>query len=96
MCGTIERDPEGGHSFVNRRGSSVKLVVRRLEKDGPSLEEIERAHFGCHSLGDLQLYSPEPYMIWDEGSPEADPDRSPVVAAFQVTFVRGGMLFGMQ
>ncbi|CAN8104198.1 unnamed protein product [Discula destructiva] len=97
MCGTIERDPEGGHSFVKKRTSTVKLVVRHLDapRGGLSLSEIEGFHFGCHALGPLELLSPEPYMVWGEGSSAADPDCSPIVSAFQVTFIRGGMLFGM-
>lgn len=33
-------------------------------------------------------------MTWGE-RPEADPDRSPVVAAYQVNLIRGGIVFSM-
>ncbi|KAH9893055.1 hypothetical protein F4778DRAFT_795065 [Xylariomycetidae sp. FL2044] len=96
MCGTIERDPEGGHSFVKRRDTAVKLVVRKLdgpEGKYPSVDEIEKAHFAAKALGDLNDWS-IPSMTWGE-RPEADPDRSPAIAAYQLNMARGGLVFSM-
>lgn len=61
----------------------------------PSLGDLEEAHFACKAFGDLALWSANPWMTWGEGKPEADPDRSAVVAAFQVTFIQGGFVFSM-
>lgn len=63
LCGTIEKDLGGGHSFVKRRSSTVRLVVQRLDQPEeifPSLDDIENAHFGAHALGDLDLWSASP------------------------------------
>ncbi|KAL4792604.1 transferase [Aspergillus venezuelensis] len=94
ICGTIERDSSGGHSFVKKRESTVKFVVQWLEdKEYPSLDDIEKAHFTAVRLGDLNLWSVPP-MTYGE-KPEASPDVSPPVAAYKVNFVRGGLVFIM-
>ncbi|KAL4751039.1 hypothetical protein BDW72DRAFT_203408 [Aspergillus terricola var. indicus] len=90
LCGTIEKDPEGGHSYVKKE-STVKFVVQWLDKDGeqyPSIDEIEQAHFSAAKLGDLNTWSVPP-MTYGE-KPEASPDSSPTVAAYKANFVRGG------
>ncbi|KAF7537487.1 hypothetical protein G7054_g3672 [Neopestalotiopsis clavispora] len=96
FCSTIEKDPEGGHSFVKKKDSTVKLVLQRLDLPGdnyPSLDEIEAAYFSARSLGDINTWS-IPEMTWGE-RPEAEPDNSPVVAAYQINLTKGGLLFSM-
>lgn len=46
-------------------------------------------------MGDLSVWSANPWMTWGEGKPEADPDHGAVVAAYQANFVRGGLVFSM-
>lgn len=46
-------------------------------------------------MGDLSLWSANPWMTWGEGRPEADPDHGAVVAAYQANFVPGGLVFSM-
>ncbi|EMD67887.1 hypothetical protein COCSADRAFT_349151 [Bipolaris sorokiniana ND90Pr] len=96
MCGTIEPDPEGGLSFVKRRDSTVQFVVHWLDPLGqhPSLDDIEKAHFsGRDGLRDINLWS-IPELTWGE-RPEAEPDRSPVVSAYQITLTKGGLVLSM-
>lgn len=60
FCSTIEKDPEGGHSFVKKKDSTVKLVLQRLDLPGdnyPSLDEIEAAYFSARSLGNVNTWS---------------------------------------
>ncbi|KAK8016588.1 hypothetical protein PG993_014777 [Apiospora rasikravindrae] len=55
LVGTIERDPDGGHSFTKKKESTVKLVVMRYDIEGdewPSMDAIEEGHFAQHVLGD--------------------------------------------
>lgn len=106
LCGKIEKDPEGegeggGLSFVKRRDTTVRLVLKHLDapEDAdkyPSLDDIERAHFACQALGpDLALWS-IPEMLWGEGNPAADVDNnSPTTTAYQLNFARGGLVFSM-
>ncbi|KAK1621899.1 transferase [Colletotrichum phormii] len=95
MCATIERDPEGGHSFVKKKESAVRFIVHRLNPNGsyPSLDNIEASYFSGNSLRDINLWS-IPELTWGE-KPEADPDNSPVVAAFQLNVMEGGLIFSM-
>ncbi|KAK6222668.1 hypothetical protein LQW54_000849 [Pestalotiopsis sp. IQ-011] len=93
FCATIEKDPEGGHSFVKKKDTTVKFVFQRLdlpEDEYPSLDEVEAAYFSARSLGDANIWG----MTWGE-RPEADPDCSPVVAAYQVNLIKGGIVFSM-
>lgn len=99
LCGTIEKDPEGGLSFVKKRDTTVRLVLQHLDSPDdvekyPSLDDIERAHFSCRSLGDLRLWS-IPEMVWGEGNPAADAEKSPTTAAFQLNLAHGGLVFSM-
>lgn len=59
FCGTIEKDEDGGYSFVKRRESSVQLVIHYMDpSDGyPSLDDIERGNFGGESLKDVKFWS---------------------------------------
>ncbi|PWY85041.1 hypothetical protein BO70DRAFT_379138 [Aspergillus heteromorphus CBS 117.55] len=96
LCGTIEKDPNGGHSFVKRKESTVHLFVQWLDgvgEDYPTFDHIEESHFRGTALGDLSLWSVSP-MTYGQ-TPEAHPDSSPVVAAFKANFIRGGLVFNM-
>lgn len=98
ICGTIEKDPGGGHSFVKRKDSTVKFVVQWLDSSQgniayPTLDEIAKANFCTSALGDLSRWSVPP-MTYGE-KPEAHPDNSPVVAAYKANFIRGGLVFIM-
>ncbi|RYP69111.1 hypothetical protein DL771_006265 [Monosporascus sp. 5C6A] len=96
LCGTIEKDPEGGYAFTKKKDSTVQFIVQWLdspEDNYPSIEDIHKANFGAPVLGDLNLWSVPP-MTYGE-KPEAHIDGSPVVAAFKANFVRGGLVFIM-
>ncbi|KAJ0415314.1 transferase [Aspergillus carlsbadensis] len=94
LCGAIEKDSAGGHSFCKKRVSTVQFVVQWLDSaEYPSLDEIEQSHFSAITLGDLNTWSVPP-MTYGE-KPEANPDNSPVVAAYKANFVRGGLVFIM-
>ncbi|KAF5861865.1 hypothetical protein ETB97_012416 [Aspergillus alliaceus] len=96
LCGSIEKDPTGGHSFVKKKDSTVQFFVQWLDSPGeeyPSLETIQQSHFSATTLGDLNLWSVAP-MTYGE-KPEAHPNNSPVVAAYKANFVRGGLVFIM-
>ena len=76
ICGTIEKDPLGGHSFVKRKDSTVTFVVQWLDsfQDNtayPTFDEIENANFCTSALGDLTRWSVAP-MTYGE-KPEAHP-----------------------
>ncbi|CAG8897166.1 unnamed protein product [Penicillium nalgiovense] len=98
LCGTIEKDPTGGHSFVKKKNSAVKFCVQWLDspdicKHYPSFDEIEEGNFRTSILGDLQRWSVPP-MTYGE-KPEAHPDNSPAVASYKANFIRGGLVFIM-
>lgn len=93
-CGTIEKDPGGGHSFVKKKDSTVRFFVQWLDSphhNYPSFDEIEKKHFNAVALGDLELWSVPP-MTYGE-KPEADPNNHPVASAFKANFVKGGLVF---
>ncbi|KAK7752871.1 hypothetical protein SLS62_005213 [Diatrype stigma] len=99
VCGTIEKDEGGGHTFAKKKDSTVKFVVQHLDSPDdenvyPSFEDIEKKNFTSAALGDLRLWSADPIMTWG-GKPEAHPDRSPPVAAFKVNLIQGGIVFNM-
>ena len=98
LCGIIEKDPTGGHSFVKKKDSAVKLYVQWLDspdigQEYPSFDEIEEGNFRTSVLGDLQRWSVPP-MTYGE-KPEAHPDNSPVEASYKANFIRGGLVFIM-
>ncbi|KAL2169192.1 hypothetical protein VTG60DRAFT_6356 [Thermothelomyces hinnuleus] len=91
LVGTIEKNEnDDDHSFVKRRDSTVKFVVKYWEaEDGvPSLSDVENAHFASSSLGDTGRFVVEG-MAYGE-KPECLPSAKPVVSAFQANFVPGG------
>lgn len=58
LCGKLEKDPEGGFSFVKKRETTVKFVVKTLDgPEFPSIDDIEKASFSCSSLRDLKAFS---------------------------------------
>ncbi|KAG8160791.1 hypothetical protein KVR01_009055 [Diaporthe batatas] len=98
LCGTIEKDPEGGHSFMKRRDSTVVFVTKWMDQGEhketwPSFADLEKANFVSKALGDMADYSVSP-MTYGE-KPEASLDAHPKVAAFQANFIRGGLVFVM-
>ncbi|KAJ5779432.1 Transferase [Penicillium paradoxum] len=98
ICGTIEKDPSGGHSFVKKKDSTVLFVVQWLDCPEdidvyPSFDEIAEGNFCTSVLGDLNRWSVPP-MTYGE-KPEAHPDSSPVIAAYKANFIRGGLVFIM-
>ncbi|KAG9256670.1 uncharacterized protein F5Z01DRAFT_481830 [Emericellopsis atlantica] len=93
MIGTIEKDPDGQHSIVRKRGTTTKFVVQYLdgpEDTYPSLAEMEKAHFTSDILGDADELSYLPMTFGPK--PEADPDNSPPVSAFKLNYIPGGMI----
>ncbi|KAL4912547.1 transferase [Aspergillus aurantiobrunneus] len=98
LCGTIERDASGGHSFVKKKDSTVRFVVQWLDAQEdsdtyPSFDEIAKRNFCSSALRDLNQWSVPP-MTYGE-KPEAHPDISPVAAAYKANFIRGGLVFIM-
>ncbi len=96
LCGTIEKDPEGGYSFTKKKESTVQFIVQWLDSpDGnyPSYEDIHKANYGAPVLGDLNVWSVPP-MTYGE-KPEAHIDSHPKVAAFKANFIRGGLVLIM-
>lgn len=98
LCSTIEKDPDGGHFFVKKRDSTVKFVTKWLdqpEHEGvyPSFADLETANFVSKSLGDIRDYSVSPMTYAEKAA--ASLDGQPDVAAFQATFIRGGLVFMM-
>ncbi|KAK1990084.1 hypothetical protein LX36DRAFT_440245 [Colletotrichum falcatum] len=96
LVSTIEKDEDGGHSFVKRKSSTVKFVVQHLDSPGdefPSFAEIEAAHFATTALGDIGVLSNAP-MTYGE-KPEAHPDSNPAAASFKANFIPGGLILNM-
>ncbi|KAL2138699.1 hypothetical protein VTI28DRAFT_6372 [Corynascus sepedonium] len=96
--GTIEKDLEGGHSFVKKKDSTVRFVVQWLDSPEdsakyPSIDDIERTNYSTVTFGNLETWSVPP-MTYGEKA-EAHPDNNPVVSAFKANFVRGGLVFNM-
>jgi len=93
LVGTIEKNEhDDDHSFVKRRESTVKFVVKYFEpEDGvPSMSDMEKAHFATSCL------DPSAFIV--EGmeygeKPECLPSAKPVISAFQANFIPGGLVF---
>lgn len=85
LCGTIERNEDGSHSFVKKKESTVQYVVQYADgpEDAavfPTFAQLEAQHFVTNSLGDnIDAYSVAP-MTYGE-KPEAQLDNHPKVAA---------------
>lgn len=98
LVGRMEKDPEGGHSWVRKKDTTVEFHVQWLDSpedaaDYPSLEDIEKSNFSAVSLGDLKRWSVNP-MTYGEKE-EAKPENNPKVSAFKANFIRGGLVFNM-
>ncbi|KAI0172081.1 transferase [Hypoxylon sp. FL1284] len=96
LCGTIEKDVGGGHSFVKKRDSTVQFHVQWLDSPDdkyPSFDDISKNHFSATIMGDPGLWSVYPMTFGEK--PEAHPDNSPVISAFKANFVRGGLVLNM-
>lgn len=77
LCGKLEKDPEGGFSFVKKRDTAVKFVVKMLDApEYPSIDDIEKASFSCSSLRDLKAFA-----LQDRESETDFKDTSTVSAA---------------
>ncbi|QBZ66665.1 hypothetical protein PoMZ_13648 [Pyricularia oryzae] len=96
LCGTIEKDEQGRYSFVQKRESKVQVVIHNMDPNTgiPTLDDIEKGHFGGETLKDINLWS-IPTMTWGEG-PEANPDSSPAVSAYQINRCTGGLVLVVQ
>ncbi|KAI6516271.1 hypothetical protein MCOR05_011715 [Pyricularia oryzae] len=96
LCGTIEKDVQGGYSFVKRRESSVQVVIHDMDPNAgnPTLDGLEKGHFGGESKKDVKLWS-IPRMTWGE-RPEADPENRPAVSAYQINLCVGGLVLVVQ
>lgn len=117
LCGTIEKDEQGRYSFVQKRESMVQVVIHDMDPNAgiPTLDDIEKGHFGGETLKDINLWSGPfhpitsqrvekklttiktgiPTMTWGEG-PEANPDSSPAVSAYQINRCTGGLVLVVQ
>lgn len=98
LCGNIVQDPSGGHCFVKKRDSTVQFVAKwldQVEHEGiyPSFADLENADFVSKALGDITDFSVSP-MTYAEKS-AASLNTLPKAAAFQATFIRGGLVFMM-
>ncbi|KAJ5287309.1 Transferase [Penicillium angulare] len=98
ICGSIEKDTDGGYSFVKKRDSTVRFYVQWVdspedEKDYPSFDDIRQGNYRTSILGDIKRWSVNP-MTYGE-KPEARPENSPVVASYKANFIRGGLVFIM-
>lgn len=93
LVGTIEKnDDNDDHSFVKKRDSTVKLVVKYFEAEdnAPSMSDIEKAHFASSSLGDTGRFVVEGMSYGEK--PECLPSAKPIVSAFQANFIPGGLI----
>ena len=93
FCGTVEKDDDGHHSIVKKKGSTVKFVIQYLdspEAKFPSFSEIEDAHFVSSLLGDVSVLCNAPMTCGRK--PEAHPDNRPVISSFKANFIRGGLI----
>lgn len=85
LCGTIEQEADGMHSFVKKRNSTVKYVVQYADgpEDAdsfPTFSHLESQHFVTRSLGDkIEAFSVAPMTYGVK--PEAQLDNHPKVAA---------------
>lgn len=84
LCGTIERNTDGTHSFVKRE-TAVQYVVQCADgpedaESFPSFSDLESQHFVARALGnkiDAFSVAPMTYGV----KPEAQLDNHPKVAS---------------
>ncbi|KAK8136733.1 Acyl transferase [Apiospora sp. TS-2023a] len=94
LCGTIEKDEGGGFSFVKKRDTTVRYVVKWLDgPEYPSIDDLESNTFSYKSLGaDPGAFALDG-MPYGEGLAVSNPNNSPITSGFQLNFVRGGAMF---
>jgi len=93
LVGNIEKNPDDDdHSFVKKRDSTVKLVVKSFDASDnvPSFSELEAAHFAPSKLGDTTRFVVDGFTYGER--PECLPSASPIASAFQINFIPGGGL----
>lgn len=94
LVGNIEKNPDNDdHSFVKKRDTSVKFVVKYFDNGDnvPSMAELEKAHFTSLSLGDTSRFIIDG-MAYGEKS-ECHPNANPILSAYQANFIPGGLIF---
>ncbi|KAI0393197.1 transferase family-domain-containing protein [Xylariaceae sp. FL0594] len=92
--GKIEKNAQRGEfSIVKSADSTVRLDVRRLDDHShyPSFADLEKVDFSARSLGDLAALLAIEGMTMSCGAYPSHVGRD--VSAFQLTFVRGGVIF---
>jgi hypothetical protein len=93
LVGTIEKNEhDDDHSFVRKRDSTVKFVVKYFEPEDavPSMSDLEKAHFASSGF-DTNRFVVDG-MAYGE-KPECLPSAKPVVSAFQANLIPGGLIF---
>ncbi|KAL2213709.1 hypothetical protein CC79DRAFT_1327605 [Sarocladium strictum] len=93
LVGRLEKNhDDDDHSFVKRRDDTVRLVVTYWdETDGvPSFSDVEQAQYCSSVLGDVSRFV-VPGMEYGE-RPECMLDARPVISAFKINFIPGGMI----
>ncbi|KAK8066147.1 hypothetical protein PG997_012894 [Apiospora hydei] len=94
LCGTIEKDEGGGFSFVKKKATTVRYVVKWLDgPEYPSIDDMEKMTFSGKSLGGNAGAFALDGMPYGEGRPESNPNNSPITSGFQLNFIRGGAMF---
>ncbi|KAI1394296.1 uncharacterized protein F4822DRAFT_44712 [Hypoxylon trugodes] len=93
LCGTMEAHPDGGLCFHKRKDDTVQFHVQWLdgpEDEGkyPSFDELEKQHFNQLAMGDIETWCVPPMICGER--PEALPENNPKVAAYKISFIRGG------
>ena len=98
QCGNLEQTPDGSVRYHKRREDTVEFHVQYLDEPGdegkyPSFADLEAGHFSTKAMGNIDNFS-IPSMTYGE-KPEATMAVSPKVAAYKLSFIRGGMVFVM-
>ncbi|KAK8031227.1 hypothetical protein PG990_000961 [Apiospora arundinis] len=93
LCGTLEKDDGGGFSFVKKKETSVRYVVKWLDgPEYPSLDDMEKMTFSATSMGENAGAFAIDNMPYGEGRAESNPSNSPIISGYQLNFVRGGAM----
>ncbi|TPX16309.1 uncharacterized protein E0L32_003958 [Thyridium curvatum] len=94
LVGTIEKDPDGHHSIVRKKTSTVQFVVQNLApNEFPSFDTISKSHFLSSALGNVDILCNPPMTCGNK--PEAHPDNSPALSSFKANFITGGLIFNI-
>ncbi|KAK8111612.1 uncharacterized protein PG998_008069 [Apiospora kogelbergensis] len=93
LCGTLKKDDGGGFSFVKKKATTVRYVVKWLDgPEYPSIDDMEKMTFSAKSLGENDGAFSIDGMPYGEGRAESNPNNSPVISGYQLNFVRGGAM----